>query len=428
MRHFFNFLILPLFILCLFSTMGFPKLKYVTVNAVGTGDSVKNAVYDALSQALGQVNGMQMSSKERSAISSVRVEAEAMGQKGVAELNSESFQQEIQAATKGVIKSYEVRALERDPYDSRMINVALSATIAKYEVSKQANRNRIAVLPFHVDDPNDNVQTSFAKNLGQGLVGYLTQSRKFAVLDRDFETETNKELDSLKGANVPVEEMARLGNRLGTDFIVVGKINEAVAKKWFKKMKSTGKKFPMSRYGGAFTYRVIDVATGQIMFSQLYDGIKTHQGALPDISRIAKNDAQVVGRRIVDGIFPLVVVSVSGKSLYLGQGGETVKKGQKYTLIQYGKMMVDPYTKESLGREEIAVGVVQVSDVQAKASRARILKCSLDMGKAFVPNGFIVRPIKGSSAKATAEKRTKKVEKAIQKSMDDMEKESDDDW
>ncbi|SDL53520.1 hypothetical protein SAMN05660337_3225 [Maridesulfovibrio ferrireducens] len=428
MRLFLQLLFIPLVTFCLSTSMAFAKIDYVTVEKTGTGETAKAAVHDALGQALGQVNGMQMSTKERSALSSVRVEANVLGEKGVAELNSEEFQQEVQTATKGVIKSYEVLALGNDPYNKKLVNVTLKATIAKYKVSKQSKRNRIAVLPFRLENTEDIIQADFAKTLAQGLVSYLAQSRKFAVLDRDFEKESNAELDSLKGANVPVEEMARLGNRLGTDFIVVGQINKVVAKKWFKEMKSTGKKFPMSQYGGSFTCRVIDVATGQVVFSQLYENIKTIQGSLPDMSRISKKDADVVGRKIVDGIFPLVVVSVSGKSIYLGQGGETVKKGQKFTLVQYGKRMVDPYTKEFLGREEVAIGIVQVVDVQAKTSRANILKCSVDMNKVFTPNGFIVRLIKGSGGQKSAAKKTKKVEKVIEKSMAEMEKESSDDW
>ena len=421
--------LLLLVALCIIPNVAQAKIKFVTVEKTGTGESVKTAISDALGQALGQVNGIQMSSKERSALSSVRIEVQSTGKKGVHELNSEAFQQEIQTATKGAVKSYEVLSVQKDPYDERLFLVSLKAVIAKYQLTKQANRSRIAVIPFRLDNSGSKLQKQFARSLNQGLASYLTQSRRFAVLDRDFEQESNTELESLKGENIPVEEMARLGNRLGTDFIIVGQINNVEAKQWFKEMKSTGKKFPMSRYGGSFSCRVIDVATGQIMFSQLHDGIKTRQGRVPDLNVIAKQDAEFIGRKIVEGIFPLMVVSVSGKNIYLGQGGETVAKGQKYTLLQYGKRMVDPYTKEFLGREELEVGLVQVTAVQPKTSKAKILKCSVDLNKVFTPNGFIVRPIKdgiGSAAKAS--RKAKKVEKKVEQSMADMEKESDDDW
>ncbi|WP_320006375.1 CsgG/HfaB family protein [Maridesulfovibrio sp.] len=428
MRLLLQVLLIPLITFCLSTNVAFAKLNYVTINGHGTGVTPKEAVQSALIEALGKVNGMQMASKERTALSSVKFTAEVLGKKGAAELNSEQFQQEIQTATKGLIKSYEVLSLEPDKYTAGLIAADLKVTVVKYAVSKQANRNRIAVLPFRVDNVKDPLQAVFAKNLCQGLVSYLTQTRRFAVLDRDFQKESSVELDSLRSADVPVEEMARLGNRLGADFIIVGQINKAVSQQWNKEMKSTGKKFPMSRYGAALTYRVMDVATGQILASQLYDGIKTHQGAAPDMSSIAKAYASTIGNKIVEGIFPLMVVSVSGKTMYLGQGGETIKKGQKFSLIQYGKRMVDPYTKESLGREEIPVGVIQVTDVQAKTSRANILKCSVDINSVFAPNTFIVRPIKGSGGMTPTTAKVKKVEKAVEKSMEDMEKESSDDW
>lgn len=404
------------------------KIAFKTVEGRGSGANPKNAIYDALINALGQVNGMQMASQELATLSSVKVDANVNGNRAKAEFNSSEYQQQIAAATKGIIREYQVVSLDPDPYNPGLVQAIVKATVAQYKRSQQANRNRIAVLPFRIANPNDNVQRTFAQQFAQGLTSYLTQTRKFAVLDRDFTDESDSELNSLKSPDVPVEEMARLGNKLGADFIIVGQINKAVAKSWYKEMKTTGKKFPMSRYGAALTYRVLDVATGQILSSQLYDGIKNHQGGLPDMGAIAKKDAEKIGHTIVEGIFPLVVVSVSGDSLYLGQGGETITRGQKFTLIQYGKRIVDPYTKESLGREEHKVGVVQVEAIQAKTSRAKILSCDVDIANSFAPNTFIVRPIKETPRAVKAAQKTKQVQKALDQSLDDMEEDMDDDW
>lgn len=404
------------------------KIAYETVEGRGTGANPKEAVLDALKDALGKVNGMQMASREMSSLCSVKVQAKVNNKTDTAEVSSSAYKQQIYTATKGVIRKYDVISIAPDQYSKGLVQAIVKATVAKYKRSKQANRNRIAVLPFRVANNQDIKQTTFAKQFAQGLVSYLTQTRKFAVLDRDFSAESNRELNSLKSANVPVEELARLGNRLGADFIIVGQINKAVAKQWYKEMKSTGKKFPMTRYGAALTYRVMDVATGQILASQLCDNIQTQQGRLPDMSHVAKATSEKIGRTIVEGIFPLTVVSVSGKSVFLGQGGETVKKGQKYKLVQYGKRIIDPHTKESLGREEIAVGIVKVVDVQAKVSRATIVSADVDINKLFAPNTFIVRPIAGVSRAVKQKVKAKKVKKELTRSMEKMEKESDDDW
>ena len=45
------------------SPVCFARLNYVTVESRGTGSSAKTAVYDAITEALGQVNGMQIASQ-----------------------------------------------------------------------------------------------------------------------------------------------------------------------------------------------------------------------------------------------------------------------------------------------------------------------------------------------------------------------------
>ena len=424
---FLEFLIILILNLGLCSGMASAKIQYVTVEKMGTGKTTQAAIHDALGQALGQVNGMEMSTQEKAGLSSVKLGGSINKLKAIAELNKESFQQDVRTATKGVIKRYEILTLKKNPHDHRLLNVTLKATIAKFQNSNQTKRRRISVLPFHMSDPGNRLQRIFANTLCQGLVSYLTQTRKFAVLDRNFKKETMEELNFLRDKSVPVEEMAKLGNRLGTDFIVVGQINKAVAQKWYKKMKSTGRKFTMSRYGGTFSYRVLDVATGQILFSQFHDGIRTRGGELPDLNRIAQKNAKLIGEQIVQSIFPLAVVSVSGQSVYLGQGGETITMGQKYKLVQYKKPLMDPYTKEFLGREEIEVGVVQITDVQAKTSRAKILRSQIDINAVFAPNAFIVRPFK-NQGKPKRVNRVKEIEKKAKEAMDRLKKESEDDW
>ena len=61
--------------------------------------------------------------------------------------SSQEYQDEIQSKSKGQIKSYDILSKNKMP-DSSLWVVRVSATIAKYKVSKSAKRKRIAVLPF----------------------------------------------------------------------------------------------------------------------------------------------------------------------------------------------------------------------------------------------------------------------------------------
>ena len=72
----------------------FARLTYVTVESQGTGSSAKTAVYDAITQAIGQVNGMQIASRTSYAIAEASVETN----EGSAYFASEAFGQQIQSA------------------------------------------------------------------------------------------------------------------------------------------------------------------------------------------------------------------------------------------------------------------------------------------------------------------------------------------
>ena len=100
--------------------------------------------------------------------------------------------------------------------------------------------------------------------------------------------------------------------------------------------------------------------------------------------------------------------------------------GQKMALVQYGESIIDPYTKESLGREEIEIGMVQVTGIQSKMAKAKIITCTVDLAAEFAPKSFIVRPVK--KTKKPAAKPRKKVKKAIKADIDEFEKDNDDNW
>ena len=49
----------------------------------------------------------------------------------------------------------------------------------------------------------------------------LVKSNRFALLDRKNSKEIDKEINFIKGSNVRTEELAKLGNKVGADYIIV---------------------------------------------------------------------------------------------------------------------------------------------------------------------------------------------------------------
>ena len=91
---------------------------------------------------------------------------------------------------------------------------------------------------------------------------------------------------------------------------------------------------------------------------------------------------------------PPVLADLDGDTVTIGQGGKTINKGEIYELVQLGKRLIDPYTKESLGFKEIPVGKVEITRVQSKQSTAVILELSIDDPTQLTNYKFIIRPVR----------------------------------
>ena len=236
--------------------------------------------------------------------------------------------------------------------DSSLWVVRVSATIAKYKVSKSAKRKRIAVLPFQARGDCCKTMGSqanpifAAQELSRGLSNSLVQSRKFTVLDRDYIQERSSEKNMLSG-DVPSEELAKLGQELFSDYILVGTITTAQTKEVTRSMRTNDMTFQEIQGVLQVSYRIIDVPTSQVKFSSNATvnisnsdlkkiGI-TNQNSPTEIMYSALNlGSKKIGENILNAIFPILVESIKGNVVILGQGGESITRGQQRQLILGG--------------------------------------------------------------------------------------------
>ena len=106
----------------------------------------------------------------------------------------------------------------------------------------------------------------------------------------------------------------------------------------------------------------------------------------------------------------------------LGQGGETIKKGQRMQLILRGEKIIDSYTKESLGRSEEVIGEIEITGVTAKQSYAKVISSTKDsLETLFKPKMMLVRPFSKSQD-------LKKKKEKLDKKRAEQKKKFDEDW
>jgi hypothetical protein len=122
----------------------------------------------------------------------------------------------------------------------------------------------------------------------------------------------------------------------------------------------------------------VNFQTGNDAFKQIQEerSYTVKDGELSDEMMVAvsRDMAQKIANRIADVIFPAKVLLKRDKEVTINRGeGGGVAVGDTFNVYAMGAELIDPDTKESLGREEAKVGRVKITQVNPKTSTAEIL-------------------------------------------------------
>lgn len=414
-------------LLALMSVGAVAEISYVTVTTQGTGQNERAAIYDALKSAIEQVNGAQIAAQ--TALSTA--EAAASNSDGESTyVSSEAFAQQIASKTKGTIKEFRIIRSGTDESLGGLHTADLEVVVAKFERSGQLNRKRLAVMPFRLD-PSISKQNGdiIGEAFSQKLVTFLTQTRKFALLEREYLAEQQAELGIITSGQTPVEELAKLAQKVSADIILVGTITKA--KTHTNTISSPVTGISRTTYIGNVnvSFRVIDAVTGQIKWADTYASSAEAEQAGGVLTTLASRAADAVGEEVLGAIYPVTVSAVSGDELVLGQGGKTIEVGQRFKLILLGQNIQDKYTGESIGPEEIIVGEIEIVSVTPRQSRARVIRAKKDPFSMFGDVEFIVRPFNKEKGRAQVKaKQIKEVKKKLDAGFDSFEKQNSENW
>ena len=400
------------------------NVDIVNVKSEGMGGDLNQAIDKALVQAISMVNGKSVESetllKTRSQSTST--------DKGNEFSNSKDLQDQIKSRTNGIVDGYKI--LSQSKTDRGNVKVVLEVKIAKFKLPKSANRKKIAVINFTPRDGCCSITKTqlngkaISDQLTDAVNNYLVQTRKFTILDRKFQQTVSGEKDIIRSGNLPMKELVKLGQQLVADYIMVGTLNSYRVNEKQIKLKTTDKVFKRSVGSLILNYRLIDVTTGQVKFSQnlstnLTGKLKLESGIDSVIRESMEISAKEAGYKILEAIYPFVVESFDNDVLTIGTGGDLIEVGQKFKLIKYGEKIKDSYTKESLGRRETQVGVIEITEVTSKMSYAKIVNLTnKNAFQDFKPKSMIIRSIPNRNANNTAKKQ-EDMRKKLDKEFDD---------
>jgi hypothetical protein len=219
------------------------------------------------------------------------------------------------------------------------------------------------------------------------LIAQVNATRKFDIVGRSDLKDVIKEQELGQSGNVDAKSAAQAGKLAGAKYLLVTTIDDfedSTERMEFKTLNQVGIKRKI-RIGAVA--KIYDSSTGKLLESA---NIKTEKkDDRADSTALQKNaeltdalladavqeTATKVATRVADVIFPVRVLIKRDKQITINRGeGAGVEVGQVWNVYALGEELIDPDTKESLGREEVQVGKARIVNITPKTSTAEILE------------------------------------------------------
>jgi len=433
-------IILFFFLTTLLSTNSWSEIKFKTVTVSAAGLSYEEALNNAFAEAIAMVNGKNIQTKTIIQVLSgdplskeitqdkkqVGFLADLLSQFNKPEKKeepkdekknpdkveySQNYLKEIIEETKGGIKSYEI--IKKDTDKNGWHNVKLKAEVAFFDLPKEAMRVRMAIFPFKLYDVEGD-KSRFNRLIDQNINDYFVQTKKFTMLDRTYIEEVAKEQSTILDGKTPAVEMAKIGNEISADFILVGSVENFNITEKVKKILSSDMEIKKKEASIYMSYRLLDVATKQISYSNTieYKLTLTENSKKPDIEIISKT-SKILGEEILFSIYPVLVEKIVNGEIYLGQGGNQFQKSDQYELFEKGEKIIDSYTNEVIGNVETSLGLIEITSVSTGYSKGKMLSKENNLPNDVSNGSYLVRPIKMDSvdSEKTFEENKEKIKK-----------------
>jgi len=333
----------------------------VEIESEGRGTTRDVAVARALTSAVQQVSGVAIQAETIAA----QVSAQTVTESGVRMELSAELRSSIQQQGGGVIRSYRIKSVDRDLDGVFVAQVWVEVERFRPTAPTGETRRRLIVSEFRDETGR---QTQFGQALRDRVIQHLTQSRRFAILDRDANAAYDREMVLLM-ADAPLTERVRVGQVLGADYVVVGRMRSVGAVRREQHLSLTGETVVQTTARGALDFQVLEIATRQVRWAANV-GV-ANSG---NLTAVLEEMAVRIGREITQTIYPMRIVRALGPNdIILNQGGVTVTSGQRFRAMALGEELIDPYTRESLGQAEQEIGIVEVTRVDPRVSYARLV-------------------------------------------------------
>ena len=349
-----------------------------TKTAIGEGHGLtrEEAINNAIIEAVGKISGVNVSSMKRSSTQAI---SDNSGSNIV-----DTYSNDISKATKGRADTYNIISAEQDGSGRwiAVVEIKNSKTTKSYKAPGLDHKQRRSLAVFNASYGDTR---GLGENLKTHIISNLTKSRKFNILDRDNGGYYEMEKALIKSSNANSDEIYKLKNVLGSDYLMIFDVKAAQART--KQSNLTSKNITKAEV--TVDYQVILFATREVKYSNtltmsvsVKDDLKSNEAAFKKIADKITSD-------ILNAIYPLKIANINGQEVVFTQN---LSVGERFDCFSQGKALKDSYTKQGTGdmRVETRAGQVEITRADPKLSYAKIIEGQMK-------EGYICRPLGGGS-------------------------------
>ncbi|MHC5089708.1 MAG: CsgG/HfaB family protein [Planctomycetota bacterium] len=361
----------------------------------GVAATREQAIKKALHEAVGQVQGVLVTSgiaSSAASVGSIDVTREEVDKSIEMEGISVRSQDSITLTmAEGLVKSYEV--IDESKTNDGKYEVTVEVLVYDYQSPLATTKLSLAVSPFevqtkaHVFGDITVSSAELTKQFSQRLTTLLRDSGRFDLLDRDYDKAFRDEINLIKSGDTDLEQKARLKQLQGADYLLAGRIRRAEIITELKDIPTTG--IRSAEYRGHFVgeIRLLVPATRQVAFSHEYR-IKLETPEIKSLADEWRRDERdfdqikdafldLAARQIIEDLLndldPVRIAMVDKNAIILDQGGQRMKPDAVYEVFVKGKPVVDPKTQEMLGSAERKAATLKITRILPRFSYAKIV-------------------------------------------------------
>lgn len=277
-----------------------------------------------------------------------------------------------------------------------MANPALAEAVAKYRVS-------VADLAVSDSLSEQQKKTVLTSSLIADIENAIRNGRKFELLTRraDALAEIRKEQAFAK-SGLAAGDAAAEGQLSNAQSIVKVTVESFSFGRSATKIPNLEGKYKVQDSASiALNVQILDTTKGTVtgafpVKASSASGTSIRNGvggaSKSILEQTMAKAAGNLANQLSDTIFPITVIQVKGKRIWINRGNDSgMKMGERFIVFEPGEDLIDPQTGENLGSAEMEVGEAKVTRINPKVTVLEVTKGD----PAQIAQGFLLRrPVK----------------------------------